>query len=108
MVQVCKVCMCAWRKGQVDLTSDQQPGKRLPTPTAQLAAELRGEDVRAVEAAIVSVREAYARGDRTAIAEALITQAGLLEALGAKLLALAGAEPGRLDVVQTYANLGLR
>lgn len=106
------VCMCACdERVKLELAGNDCPrtgGPSTPTPTMHLTAELRGEDVKSVQAAVDGVREAYVRGDSSAVADALIAQARLLEALGSKLLAIAGAEPGRLELVQVYGNLGLR
>lgn len=78
-----------------------------PTPTATLIAELQGLDVDAVEAALVGVREAQRRGDRSVIEAALIRQVALLEALGVKLLRAAGGTQ-YFPAVQAYTNLGLK
>lgn len=77
-------------------------------PTLKLTAELLGQDVAAVEAAVVSVGDAYAGGDMRAIRQALAAQALLLQALGVKLLRVAGADLARLQRVQVYSNLALR
>jgi hypothetical protein len=65
-------------------------------------------NVEGVEAALVGVRAAWRRGDQTAIADALINQASLLETLGVKLLAVAGNDPAHLKRVELYGNMGLR
>lgn len=76
--------------------------------TATIIAELQKQDVAAVEAALASVREAYRRGDHSAIEEELIGQGVMLQSVGEALLRLAGSDPGFLQRVQTYTSLALR
>ena len=79
----------------------------LPTPAAEIIARLQGQDVASVEAGLVSVREAYRRGDQSVIEEALIDQAAVLQELGLKLIKVAGNE-GALPRAQVFFNLSLR
>jgi hypothetical protein len=85
--------------------SGQETGT--PSRVATLIAELQNEDAAAVEAGLVGVREAFRRGDHSAIEEALIGQAVLLQALGEKFLRLAGNQDS-LRVVELYTALSLR
>ncbi len=78
-----------------------------PSASALIIANLQGSDVSVVEAALVSVREACRRGDNSAIEAALIEQAALLQALGVKLMKVAGKED-LLARVQVFTNLSLR
>ena len=55
----------------------------------------------------VGVREAASSGDRQAIEGTLAEQAALLQALGLKLLKVAGKE-GNLPRIQVFTNLSLR
>lgn len=79
----------------------------VPTPTAALIANLQGIDVAAVEHVLVGVREALQTGNTQALAERLTEQALLLEALGVKLLYIAGKET-RAQTIQIYTGLALR
>ena len=85
----------------------EEPEEQLPSPSAKFLAALQGGDVDEVEASLVSVRDAWRRGNQSAIAGALIAQAALLEAIGVKLLKLSGLE-NNVRAVQGYGNLGLR
>jgi hypothetical protein len=78
-----------------------------PTPTAEIIAKIQGLDVAAVEAALLRVREAQKVRDPTFVQNALVDQAMLLQALGEKLLKLAG-NAEKLASIQTFANLGFR
>jgi hypothetical protein len=60
-----------------------------------------------VEATLANLSEAYRRGDNQAIAEALIEQVQLLQALGIKFLTVAGGEK-LPKCVEMYSGLGLR
>lgn len=75
--------------------------------TAAIIADLQKQDIAAVEAALDGVRAAYRRGDRQVIEEALLEQAALLQALGIKLLKIAGSETV-LARIQVFTNLSLR
>lgn len=75
--------------------------------TAAIIADLQKQDIAAVEAALDGVRAAYRRGDRQVIEEALLEQAALLQALGIKLLKIAGSET-ILARIQVFTNLSLR
>lgn len=75
--------------------------------TAALIAELQNQNVTAVEAALVGVRQAYQSGNTAVIEGALIEQAALLQALGEKLLKVAGDQK-LLPAVNTYTTLSLR
>lgn len=78
-----------------------------PTATAALIAELGEDDVVVVEATLARVKDSCHGGDRQAIEGALIDQAVLLQALGVKLLKVAGSE-GALPRIQVFTNLSLR
>lgn len=78
-----------------------------PTPAAEIIAKIQGLEVAAVEAALVSVREAYQRGDHSAIEDALINQAAMLQELGLKLINVAGNESA-LPRSQVFFNLSFR
>lgn len=82
-------------------------GVRPPTPTTTLIAQLQGIDPEAVEQAIVGVREAWKRGDQSVVADALISQATLLETLAAKFLRIAGSQES-LKIIELYTGLALR
>lgn len=90
-------------KKEISVSATSEP----PTPTAALISELSGQDVAVVEAALVGVRDAYRRGDHQVVEEALLEQAALLQALGVKLLRIAG-DTTALPRTQAFANLGLR
>src|SRR5688572_25668505 len=60
------------------------------SPAAVIIAQLEGVDVTLVEAVLVSVRDAYREGDYEPLEAALIEQVTLLQAMGVKLLKLAG------------------
>lgn len=75
--------------------------------TAAVIAQLQNRDIAEVEVALDSVRAAYRRGDRQVIEEALLDQAALLQALGIKLLKVAGSE-NILARIQIFTNLSLR
>jgi hypothetical protein len=79
-----------------------------PSQAATCIAAMREQDVAAVEATLVSVREAYRRGDCSAIEASLIDQAALLNELGLKLLKVAGNDSSSLQRIQTYTGLSLR
>lgn len=84
------------------------PAKRSPTPTTDLLVRIHGLDVDRVDAILERAKGAWRRGDESAISDALIEQAALLEGLGVKLLEIAGADPARLKIVELYSGLGLR
>lgn len=78
-----------------------------PTPTAKLIAELQGQEVSLVEAALVAVRGACSSGDFEAVQAMLLEQAALLQALGMKLIRLAGYDH-RQKQAPVFVNLALR
>ena len=83
-------------------------GARKPSSMATCIAAMQERDVTTVEAVIVSVREAYRRGDPAAVEDALIDQAVLLQELGLKFLKLAGSENTSFQRIETYTGLSLR
>lgn len=94
-------------KKPVPAASPTLPADRPPTPTATLLAQLQDLHPEAVEQAIVDVREAWKRGDQSFVADALIAQASVLEALASKFLHLASGKQ-MAKVVEIYAGLALR
>lgn len=77
------------------------------TATAKLIAELQGGEVAVVEAALVSVRDAFA-GERALQAEnMLLEQSAILQALAVKLFRYAGGSPDSA-LSTTYLGLALR
>lgn len=82
-------------------------GAPTPTPAAKMIADLTAQDIAAVEASLVSVRDAQSRGDKSVISNLLTEQAVLLQALGIKLMRVAGNEKV-LARMQVFANLSLR
>ncbi len=87
--------------------SDSKRSAPTPSATVSFIAELQGSDVNAVEAALVGVRDAQRRGDPSVIEAALIEQATLLQALGNKLLRVAGGTH-HFPAIQAYTHLSLR
>lgn len=79
-----------------------------PKTTLALLADLRDQHVSAVAANLDEVRRAQQGGDQGAIAHALLGQAALLEALGVRLLTIAGTDTSKHQRFQLFSNLGLR
>ncbi len=88
-------------------TSSRTAAVALHAPSLALLAQAQGVSVEALEAQIVCVREAWHRGDQSAIADALLSQAALLEATAASLLRNAGAAKN-LKTIEAYTHLALR
>lgn len=98
--------------GPAAVVPQTPPPTSTPTPTAAnsvvgMLAELQKTDIATAEAALVATRAAYKRGETAAVEGALLDQFAVLQALGLKLLKIAGDADSPAKI-QMFAHLGLR